>query len=142
MERKSYGKSLQDSTTVFITGFPDHFRAKDLYKVLFDYGAIDEVAILSKKDKRGRKYGFVRFFEVADVRRLMLKMDNLFIEGRKLHADLSRFSRVVERMFSREKGVNHSGSKEDPRGLQTNLGAGTDACIMEWGQVTPLDFSF
>ncbi|KAI5411675.1 hypothetical protein KIW84_056664 [Lathyrus oleraceus] len=35
----------------------------DIYKVFKEYGDVDEVVVLAKRNKRGKKFGFVRFFE-------------------------------------------------------------------------------
>lgn len=71
--------------------FADKLRAKDLYEVLKDTGDIDKVIIPPKRDKRGNKYNFVRFFNVRDERSMATKLDNTFIEGRKLFYNLPRF---------------------------------------------------
>lgn len=47
----------------FIAEFADNMRAKTLYYVLKEHGEIDEVVIPPNIDKRGKKYGFVYFFQ-------------------------------------------------------------------------------
>ncbi|KAI5447519.1 hypothetical protein KIW84_015104 [Lathyrus oleraceus] len=71
-------------------------RAKDLYKLFEEFGVIDEVIIPRKRDKKGRKYWFIHIFDVSDMRRLMLQLDNLLIEGRKLFANIPRGSSYVD----------------------------------------------
>ncbi|KAI5416726.1 hypothetical protein KIW84_041665 [Lathyrus oleraceus] len=44
--------------------YPKHLGAKGLYKLFEEFGEIDEVVIPPKRDKRGRKYKFIRFLEV------------------------------------------------------------------------------
>ncbi|KAI5411253.1 hypothetical protein KIW84_056393 [Lathyrus oleraceus] len=57
-----------NSTSFFFTSFPSRFPSRDMYEVFQDYGKLDEVVIPSKKDVRGRRYDFIRFFNVADSR--------------------------------------------------------------------------
>lgn len=84
--------------TVGVLGF--------LYKpnlVLKNLGDIHEFIIPSKRDKRGNKYGVVRFFNVRDER-MMEARDNFFIEGRKLFSNLPSFrGRNLGRRFGKLK---------------------------------------
>ncbi|CAL5214380.1 unnamed protein product [Lathyrus oleraceus] len=70
-----------------------------MYKLFEEFGMIDGVVIPPKRDKRGRKYKFVCFFNVGDVRRLVLQLDNLIIEGRKFFANIPRFRCALEGVF-------------------------------------------
>src|SRR4051812_27957641 len=74
-------------TSFFITNFDNRWRARDLFFEFKDLGVVDEIVIPPKKDWRGEKYGFVRFVEVEDVRLLEVKLDNLWLDGRKLKAN-------------------------------------------------------
>lgn len=66
--------------------------ARGLYNEFKALGNIEEVIIPKKRDVRGRRYSFVIFIEVRDARRLTMKMDSMFLEGRKLFANLPKFS--------------------------------------------------
>ncbi|KAI5384542.1 hypothetical protein KIW84_071518 [Lathyrus oleraceus] len=70
-----------------------------MYKLFEEFGMIDEVVIPPKRDKRGRKYKFVCFFNVGNVRRLVLQLYNLIIEGRKFFANIPRFHCALEGVF-------------------------------------------
>ncbi|XP_058739184.1 uncharacterized protein LOC131611080 [Vicia villosa] len=82
------------SCSFFFTEFPDSHGAKELYNIFRDFGAVDEVVIPPKRDVRGKRYGFVRFFTVKEPERLAIKLDNIFIDGRKIHANLPKYSRA------------------------------------------------
>ncbi|XP_058776480.1 uncharacterized protein LOC131650787 [Vicia villosa] len=81
------------TTTFFFTSFPDKLGAKDLVRVFGDYGRVDEVVILARRNKQGRKFGFVRFFEVSDVDMLALKLDKIFLGKQNLFVNLPRYHR-------------------------------------------------
>lgn len=99
------GEGGSSISTFFLTSFADKLRAKDLYEVLNDMGDIDKVIIPPKRDKRGNKYNFVRFFNVRDERSMTTKLDNTFIEGRKLFDNLPRFQRKeIREKFLEAKG--------------------------------------
>lgn len=55
-----------DATSFFFTEFPDHYGAKDMWSIFQRFGRVFEVFIPNKRDKRGKRFGFVRFFEVSD----------------------------------------------------------------------------
>lgn len=80
------------TTNFFFTETPEDFGAKEMYAVFKENGDIDEVILPPKKDKRGKHFGFVRYFNVADARVLTIKLDNIIIGSKKIHANLSRFN--------------------------------------------------
>lgn len=58
-----------------------------------DFGKIDEIIIPKRRNKLGNRFGFVRFFEVEDEARFVTKMDNIFVENKKLFVNIPRFHR-------------------------------------------------
>ncbi|GAU23411.1 hypothetical protein TSUD_331080 [Trifolium subterraneum] len=57
------------------------------------YGKVGEVYIPKKLDKRGRRFGFVKFKEVKDVEVLSESLLDVWIGMYKLRVNLSRFGR-------------------------------------------------
>ncbi|GJT52209.1 retrotransposon protein, putative, ty1-copia subclass [Tanacetum coccineum] len=55
------------SKLVFVTKFPDHFYARDLWNVCTAYGKVVDVYIPLKKSKAGKKFAFVRFLKVDNL---------------------------------------------------------------------------
>ncbi|KAI5397174.1 hypothetical protein KIW84_063121 [Lathyrus oleraceus] len=60
--------------------------AKKMYEICREFGDIDEVVIQAKKDKHGKRYDFVRFFNVENENFLVAKLNNIFIGNRKILA--------------------------------------------------------
>lgn len=77
----------------FVTEFGYKWRANDLFFEFKDLGEIEEVVIPPKRDKYGRRYGFVCFVNVKDVKMLATKMDNIVLDGRKIYANVPIFNR-------------------------------------------------
>lgn len=50
-------------------------------------GDVREVRIAKRRNRGGRKYGFIRFKGVDDVGRLEHQLDNMIIRGLKLHVN-------------------------------------------------------
>ncbi|CAI8614976.1 unnamed protein product [Vicia faba] len=74
-----------------------------MYAIFKENGEIDEVIIPPKRDKRGKRFGFVRFFNVADERLMVIKLDNIIIGTKKIHANLPRFNRDSGRRLDKGK---------------------------------------
>ncbi|GJU99295.1 RNA-directed DNA polymerase, eukaryota [Tanacetum coccineum] len=80
------------SKSVFVTNFPDHFSARDLWNVCVAYGKVIDVYIPVKKSKAGKKFAFVRFVKIGRLR---------------LHANVVRFQREVKATPSQpKKGID------------------------------------
>ncbi|XP_058775736.1 uncharacterized protein LOC131650012 [Vicia villosa] len=94
---RNKGKRVEVSrgsrTSFFFTSFPEGLGSKHMYEVFQAYGDIDEVVIPNKRDSRGRGYGFVRFFGVRDADFLAAKLDNIFLEHKKIFVNIPRFQR-------------------------------------------------
>lgn len=86
------GRSL---TTYFFSHFPDNFDAKALWGVFKLYGDVAEVVIPTKRNKEGLRFGFARFWEVADPKQLERKLDNIIIGCNKMYVNLPRFKKEL-----------------------------------------------
>lgn len=88
MARRGKEDQAKDVPNFFITEFLEKFRAKEFYEIFKDYERVVELVVPSKRVKRGRRYGFVRFRKVSNDRVLVTKLDNIFIRGRKLYVNI------------------------------------------------------
>lgn len=77
----------------YITSFLEKLKATELYVLFQEYGTVDEVIIPSRRNKYGHRFGFVRFFEVADEALLATKLDNIFVGKQQLFVNIPRFQR-------------------------------------------------
>jgi hypothetical protein len=57
------------------------------------WGVVREVFLPIKRNKYGKRFGFVRFFDVKDPKRLETNLDNIRMNETKLHVNLPRFSK-------------------------------------------------
>lgn len=64
-----------------------------MYETFKNYGEIDEVVIPSKRDVRGRRYGFARYFKVRDKYLFSTMLNKKFIGNRNLYVNIPRFKR-------------------------------------------------
>lgn len=87
------GKVQGPSTTFFFTYFVESWSAKDLFFEFKELGEIDEIVISSKSDWRGKKYGFVKFVKMVDERMVEAKLNNIWMDGRKIITNISKYKR-------------------------------------------------
>lgn len=80
-------------SSFYFTRFPEEMTEKDLWGHFREWGHVQEVFISKHRNKGGRKYGFVRFSGVTDVRRLERQLDNLIISGMKLYVNVPKYER-------------------------------------------------
>lgn len=83
----------KEVSNFFIIEFMEELGSKDLFEIFKGCGLAAEVPIHPKRDIKGRRYNFVKFRKVANVMDLEMKLDNIFIRGRKLYANIPRFNR-------------------------------------------------
>lgn len=75
-------------TTFFFYNFPNRYWARDMFDVFSNHVKVKKVVILARRDGKGRRFGFVRFFNVMEVERMAIFLDNIFVEGEKLYMNL------------------------------------------------------
>jgi hypothetical protein len=89
-----YLQHLDNTTTsFFFTNFPEDASSEDLWRLFLKYGRVWEVYIPKKVDKRGRRFGFMKFKEVKEVEALTESLTDVWLGTFKLHVNRSRFNR-------------------------------------------------
>jgi RNA recognition motif-containing protein len=63
-----------NTTTFFITNFPDEVKAADLLETFARYWRVGEVFIPVRRDRFDKRFGFARFAEVKDAELLLKKI--------------------------------------------------------------------
>lgn len=71
------------------------FRKRAKLKIFGCIRNIMEVVIAPIRNKIGKRFGFARFLKVEDACLLVVKLDNVFIERKKIHTNVPRFKRKV-----------------------------------------------
>ena len=91
--KSAYGTG--DATTFFFSNFSNGFGELDMHKIFQKWARVKEVFIARRLNKGGRRFGFVRFFEVGNAARLEKELDQIFIGNVKLHVNVPRYRRHV-----------------------------------------------
>jgi hypothetical protein len=86
----------QNSTSFFVTNFPEDCSVEDLWKIFAKFGVVGDVYIPKKADKWGRRFAFVKFRKVKDVNELTLTLEDVWCGSFKLKINRFRFERNEE----------------------------------------------
>lgn len=91
-------KYLAGTTPYFFTNFPDDFGNSEMWKVIYKWGKVWDIYIPKKRDKLGKKYGFVKFKDVNNVKVLEKQLDSIWIGSYRLIVNLAKFDRRQEKV--------------------------------------------
>jgi len=85
------GSNRNDFTTFFFANIPYRYVKLDMIKIFRRWVRVKEVFITRRLNKWGRRFGFVRFFEVRNVGKLERDLDQIYIGNKKLHGNILRY---------------------------------------------------
>jgi hypothetical protein len=83
----------QETTSFFFTNFPEDVKVVELWSIFAKHGRVGEVYIPKKRDKRGNRFGFVKFKEVKCVEALSSRLEDTWVGTYKIRINVSRFGR-------------------------------------------------
>lgn len=109
------------TSTFFFTYFLDKVKASELNVVFREFGDVDEVIVPGSRDKYGKRFDFVRFFEVSDPVLLTVKLDNNYLGEKKLFVNIPCFQRG-EKGLSGGKGLKDKEESMFPVTTQKKYG--------------------
>ena len=101
----SRGWAQSNSTTFFFSNFPDDYGEMDMFKVFQKWARVKEVFISRRPNKWGRRFGFVRFFQIRNEGRLEKDLDQMYIGNRKLYVNTPKYRR---QQFEDLRGVRRN----------------------------------
>lgn len=86
------GCATEDVCLFYISHFPLRIKSRDIFELFACIGEVEEVVISPRRNKWGRRFGFARFSGVEDNIVLGVNLDNVMIDGSKLHANQCVFA--------------------------------------------------
>lgn len=82
------------TVSYYVTNFLEDWHAEALWKMFCRWGFVIDLYIPLKKNREGKRFGFVRFKNVQDPRVLEYELKQIRIGGAKLEANIARFGRM------------------------------------------------
>ncbi|KAJ0828984.1 putative RNA recognition motif domain, nucleotide-binding alpha-beta plait domain superfamily [Helianthus annuus] len=104
-------------TKFFITNLPSgcrHWDVADFFKV---FGNVTGAYIARKPDKEGRKFGFISFINVTDVKGMERALNGTKMGGYKIFANLAKFAKensAVSRDSKEDGGIVRPKQPQQP----------------------------
>ncbi|XP_058749783.1 uncharacterized protein LOC131622758 [Vicia villosa] len=92
------GRKIRESevlVTIFFSDIPNRINAKGVFDLFGCHGDVVEVVIPPRRNNLGKRFGFARFVGVEEARLLGVRLDNIIIDGKKIHANVPRFERSI-----------------------------------------------
>ncbi|XP_068504217.1 uncharacterized protein [Phaseolus vulgaris] len=80
-------------TTFFFSNFPGSHGEYDMTKIFQRWARVKDIFISRRLNRWGRRFGFVRFFDVENAARLEKKLDSIRIGNMKLFVNIPRYRR-------------------------------------------------
>jgi len=90
---KHHQRYINAFTTFFFSNFPESHGEYEMLKVFQKWARVKEVFISKRLNRWGRRFGFVRFFDVGNAVSLERELDRCFIGNMKLHVNLPKYRR-------------------------------------------------
>ncbi|OIW09439.1 hypothetical protein TanjilG_07824 [Lupinus angustifolius] len=111
---RGYYRNLQSTcSTFFFTNFPDDFGVAEMWAIFQKYGSVGDVMIPKKRDRRGKRFGFVRFKQSGDDEFLEKALMNLWIGNFKVGLNRPRFERQGGQKLGGRGDQHHIRRKEE-----------------------------
>lgn len=102
-------------TSFYFTNFPEEITKRELWSHFSQWGEVKEVFIPNRRNKEGRRYGFVRLRGVIEVRNVEKALDNSFIRGVKLHVNTPKYGRgEMMKVHTKQKPTGVKTGKDGP----------------------------
>lgn len=82
----------------------DRIRAKDIFDLAGCHGEVVEVENSPRRSRMGKRSSFARFVNMEDGRMLAVRLDNILIDGKKIHVNIPRFGKKKRTTFGTNRG--------------------------------------
>jgi RNA recognition motif-containing protein len=87
----------KETTPFFFTNFPEDVQVVELWSLFAKHGRVGEVYVPNKRDKRGQRFGFVKFKDVKNIEALNDRLGDVWMGSFKLKVNLALFGRNGKR---------------------------------------------
>ncbi|WOG92100.1 hypothetical protein DCAR_0311358 [Daucus carota subsp. sativus] len=115
----SSSKGLIPSKSVFVYNLPIEAKVQELWKVLKAWGKILDITLPIKKDKFGRRFGFVLLKSTDEAENFIRNSNGKVIKGNQIKTQFARNMRTRDKKISSPTKVEsngHTGESKLDRG--------------------------
>ena len=101
---RSNWRDHESISSFYFTHFPEDTTEAELWQHFKKVGDVREIFISKKRNRSGRRYGFVRFKGADDVHQLERRLDNIVLGVLKLDVNLPKYGRARSGMQQPARG--------------------------------------
>lgn len=94
-KKEGRGSVFAGANTFYFSEFPDNSGYREMWDVFQRFGKVVEVVIPNKKNRRGKRFGFVRFLGVKEPKQFAARLDKIFIGNQKMFVNIPRYQKDV-----------------------------------------------
>jgi hypothetical protein len=102
----------KETTSFFVTNFPEETHVMELWSLFAKHGRVGEVYVPQKRDKRGNRFGFVKFKEVKNLEALCERLEDVWLGSYKLRVNLALFGRNKASQPQNGEAVKKGGAEK------------------------------
>lgn len=84
-------RQARDTTRYFFSNFPERWGAKELWPVFQRYDRVWDVFVSTRRDRTGKRFGFVSFVGVKNPTKLEHELNTIMIGNTKMNVNFPRF---------------------------------------------------
>lgn len=109
------GRQKNAIITFFFHNFPEGCSEERLRRKFEEAGKVLDLFIPTKRDKSGKRFGFVRYAIAGEEGSLLTKLNNIWIDSYVIRVSCPRFERPTESRGTREDFPRLGGEGIDGR---------------------------
>ncbi|KAJ0700670.1 putative RNA recognition motif domain, nucleotide-binding alpha-beta plait domain superfamily [Helianthus annuus] len=131
-KNKDYVEELrkEKAITFYVSNIHPHISDSELWIECMNYGHVVDAYIARKRDKRGNRFGFLRFIKIKDVEKMTKALCQMSFYGWKIRANVARFVKIEKKSrkqetkwIRKEEGhVNTNGAPVAPNNVYKSNG--------------------
>ncbi|GKV32257.1 hypothetical protein SLEP1_g40874 [Rubroshorea leprosula] len=104
-----YNKGLyKQATTFFFSNIPNDWNYNDMWTTFDRYGRLISIYSPQRRSQSGRRFGFLKYIEVRNVRDLEEKLDQIWVAGRKIWVNIAKYTE--EKIVAKKKSLHSNPS--------------------------------
>ncbi|XP_057432943.1 uncharacterized protein LOC130725766 [Lotus japonicus] len=107
------GRKQDRITSYFFTCFPENFGKEAMWGIFQRYDKVWDLFISDRRDKNGRRFGFVRFRDVQNPLDLERRLDQIVIGASKIHVNLPKYTKVDRQQAITVTQTDYAATRRD-----------------------------
>ncbi|GKV05619.1 hypothetical protein SLEP1_g17606 [Rubroshorea leprosula] len=93
----------KQATTFFFSNIPNDWNYNDMWKTFGRYGRLISIYSPQRRNQFGRRFGFLKYIEVRNARDLEVKLDQIWVAGRKIWVNIAKYPE--EKIVAKKKSL-------------------------------------